>query len=237
MIALQTSNGAFGAGTFVATVAAEEGEQPGNPQDVAIGDLDGSGALDVVSMNDDGTVTTFLRSACAGSPTVTSKTVFADVGDCPDEEASGCIPDTINGHVITDDVFCETSLSDVTVAFADRVLTFCNDGDINAVIATSGFADFRWDVNAEGKPSATRITDIDWWPTPGALHALVESQVRRLTDPGTDFHGNTVPRVLALYAEGMPLEFDMVRHTDDGEADWWQRVIWVSSQGELGFVR
>jgi hypothetical protein len=238
VLALQTGGGAFGPGTFVATVAAEDDDEAGNPQDVAVGDLDGEGALDVVSMNDDGTATTYLRGGCGGGPTVTSKTVYSNVGDCAEsEDVYSCVSDTIGGHVITDDVFCGTPLSDVTVAFADRVLTFCNDGDINAAISTSGYADYRWDVNASTEPSAARIKDINWWPTPEALHALEGPFVRRLAAPGTDFHGNLTPRVLGLFARARPIEFVMSRHSDDGVADWWQRIIWLSSEGELGFVR
>lgn len=236
VIALQQSDGAFGTGTFIATVPAEGDAQAGNPQDVAIGDLDGAGAGDIVSMNDDGTATTYLQGGCRGGVTVTSKTVYSDVGDCPNETSS-CIQDTVGSHVITDDVFCGTALSDVTVALADRVLTFCNDGDINAAISTSGFADYRWDVNGQGKPSITRVQDIHWWSTPPSLHALVGPHVLRLTDPGTDFHGHHTPRILPLSADGRPVEFDLVRHSDDDVADWWQRVVWVSSEGELGFAR
>jgi len=233
---MQTSGGALGISTFIATVPAEGDEAGGNPQDVAVGDLDGAGPLDIVTMNDDGTATTFLQGVCRGGVTVTSKTVYLDVGDCPNEP-SGCISDTVGGHVITDDVFCGTELSDVTVAFADRVLTFCNDGDINAAISNSAYADHVWDVNGEGKPSGTRIKDIHWWSTPPSLHVIVGPHVLRLTDPGTAFNDSKHPRILRLFAAGGPVEFDLVRHADDGVADWWQRVVWVSSAGELGFAR
>lgn len=237
VVALQTSSGAFGAGSFISTVPVNDEDAAGNPQDVAVGDLDGAGALDLVTMNDNGTVTTFLRATCDGPVTVTSKRVYSNVGNCSMHNETGCISDTNGSHVITQDVFCETALSDVTVAFADRVLVFCNTGDINAIISTSGYADYRWDVNGPGHAHLARISDINWWSTPKSLHALVERQLLRLTDPGTDYNGSDRPKLEVLKAEGIPVQFDMVRHTNDGIADWWQRIIWVSSIGELGFVR
>jgi hypothetical protein len=238
VIALQGNGGAFGAGAFLGTVPAEGDDEPGNPQDLAIGDLDGQGAPDVVTMNDEGTVTTFLRDGCGPGVTVTSTTVYTNVGDCPvNDPLSGCIPDTIGSHVIPADVFCGTELSDVTVAFADRVLTFCNDGDINAKLGTSGHADHKWDVNGTTEPGSVQIGDINWWPTPTSLHVVVGPFVLRLTDPGTDFHNQLTPRVLRLSADGVPIQLVMSRHGDDGPADWWERVVWLSSKSELGFVR
>jgi hypothetical protein len=236
IIARQSNSGAFGAGVFVATVPAEGKAKGGNPQDVAIGDLDGTGALDLVSMNDDGTVTTFLRGECGSGLSVVSKTVYPDVGNCL-PQLNTCLQNTIGSHVLTDDVFCGTALGDVTVAFADRVLTYCNGGDINAAIKLGAFADHRWDVNGTGKPSLVRIRDIHWWPDPATLHVLAGRYILRLTDPGTDFNGHFIVRVLGLIARGHPVELEMIRHADDGVPDWWQRVVWVSSEGELGFAR
>jgi hypothetical protein len=228
--------GAFGNATFTATLPADGADTAGRPRDVAVGDFDGVRAKEIVSANDDGTLTIYAREGCEGPiASVASLVFYPYVGGC-DGEVSDCLNDTAVVHVLTDDVYCSTPLDDLTVAIADRIHTYCNHGDFNPVLANRTY---YWDLNDQGKANLMIMRDITWWDGVETLYVSDGVNVRQIAPPGKTWFDTDAPKITRLLKTTALSEFVLSRHVDDG-GQWWQRMTWLGAalpDTELGFAR
>jgi hypothetical protein len=138
--------------------------------------------------------------------------------------------------VLTTDVHCSTPLDDLTVAFADRVYTYCNQGDFNPTLAN---LTHDWDLNGPGKANLMIMRDVAWWTEAETLYVSDGRTLRQLAAPGTVFFDTDHPNVTRLVKATALSEFVLSRHVDD-PGQWWQRMTWVGSalpDSELGFAR
>ena len=238
---LQAGGASFGPASFIAAAPAEGEDAAGMPRDLAIGEFDGVAPTEIVTANGDGTATFYRRNGCNGGlVSDPSRRFYLHVGDCSDEEASYCLFDTDQVRVLTDDVYCDTPASDVTLAYGDRVEVWCNiDGFVSPDSVNSLTRTHRWDVNDEGGIRNGHLRGLSWWVDASALYAHNATDTYRLAAPGSALAGETTPTPIRYESRGLPLEIVFVRHTSS-VGTWWQRAIWVSTEAgdsALGFVR
>ena len=238
---LQTGPASFGPASFEAAAPAEGEDAAGMPRDVAVGEFDGAAPAEIVTANGDGTATFYRRNGCNGGLTSDPSRVFyLHVGDCSDEQASYCLLSTDQVRVLTDDVYCDTPTSDVTLAYGDRVEVWCNqDGFVGPNSVNALTRTHEWDINGVGSIREGHLRNLSWWPDAPALYAHNAVNTYRLAAPGTALAGEITPTPIAYESNALPLEIVLVRHTSS-EGAWWQRVIWISTaEGDaaLGFVR
>jgi MYXO-CTERM domain-containing protein len=237
---LQDEAGSFGPATFTATLPAQDADAAGSPVDVAVGEFDGHAPTEVVSVNDDGTATIYRREGCEVALASDSSMVFySDVGGCPSEGSGYCLPDTRNARVVTDDIYCETERSDVTIAFADRARVYCNQLDYTADGFGPEHITHYWDINDQAPPLHAGVRGIAWWFETQTLYAYDTRQIYQLASPGTQHVNSTIPNLTFIQSQPGALEVQLARHTapDNG---WWQRVVWVGANetgAALGFAR
>jgi uncharacterized protein (TIGR03382 family) len=238
-IVLQSTGAAFGKAKIVDGIAAEGHDAPGRAQAVAIGDFDGVPPHEVVAANDDGTVTFYQAPSCGAAWTAVAAKEFYSlvVPACDLAESLECVPDTARVHVLTDDVFCDTEFSDLTVGFYDRVRTWCNVDGLDALLGAYWTHD--WDLNSRGQPRVVSMMDLVWWEEPPSIFAVDERKLYQLAEPGKDFVGSEIPIVTTLKVTTVADELALSHHAG-GDESWWQRVTWVHAaelSSELGFVR
>jgi hypothetical protein len=238
---LQDQAASFGAAVFTATSPAQDADVAGSPVDVAVGEFDGDAPAEVVSVNDDGTATIYRRNGCGGGLVSDSSLVFYSyVGDCQNVGLHFCISNTSKARVLTDDVFCETSRSDITIAFADRVLVYCNNEDyVAANRFSAGQETHVWDLNGAASPGTGDSRGASWWNPTKTLYAYDTRQIYQLASPGTQHGDTTAPPLTFINSSAVPLEMQFAHHTSP-DSGWWQRVVWIgASEGDaaLGFAR
>ncbi len=240
VLVAQTGAGVFGAPSFVETPYEHniDDNLNGGPADVALGDFDGEGAMDIVTVNDNGTVTILEQSGCdSGVDSVQTHEAFVHVGISCGEEA-GCVTDTRSAHLSTEDLYCTTTLDDITVAWADRIASYCNPGDGFESITPNNHT-LDWDINGVGKPSLSAIDGLFWWPAKSALYVLNSRRLIRLLAPNETYISDVPPQVTALNSLAIPGELVLGKH-NGGTTGWWNRLVWVGREGQdtaLGFSR
>lgn len=238
VVLTQTKDGVFGQSELVATPAAPNEQTAGAPRDVAIGNFDDQGALEIVSANDDGTLSFYERDGCMGDwAGVVSARYHLNVGDCDEEDVS-CLSSIQRVDIVTTDNFCDTALDDVSVGYHDRVLVFCNDGNLAAKVSPNG-DDHRWDLNGPGRPSAEGIRAIKWWAPSTALYVRDALTVYRLGAPGEHFFNSPYPILDRFKTPAGISELEFHRHVA-GQGDWWERMAWtgaIDGQTHIGLAR
>jgi hypothetical protein len=240
-----------GSGAFGGAEVFEVGE---NPQDVAVGDLDGSGPLDIVTVNDDGTMSIGVVDNCEQErPDAEDPMEFIPFVNPPCIADTPCVADTVNATV---DVFsaCGEVENDITIAFADSVYAYCNEGDgVTFAEGEMGAWTIRWDLNGQpylqdalNKPAhSPQLWAIP--EEPDALFAAYDQLIFQLSLEHNAY-GKNYLQVLAVRSGHRPLEMVLSSHTG-AETDWWQRAAWVGDRrtseltgdladdGQLGFGR
>jgi|GEM_PF-2117647 len=237
-----------GSGVFGSPVVLNVGD---HPQDVAVGDLDGSGPLDIVTVNIDGTMSIALADTCGHTrPAVESPYTFASFykSDCL---SNVCVSTTAGATV---EIFsaCGDSDNDIIVAAADSVLGYCNTGDGKTFDEGEvGPWTIRWDLNEGGGPGLMESIPVhspQLWKIAGSDDAMFAVNRRgrvivQLSLLKNAYGKNTLP-VLAIRSGTSPLEMVLSAHTGAG-ATWWNRAAWVSdirssslaNDGQIGFGR
>jgi hypothetical protein len=241
-----------GSGAFGSPEVFDVGE---NPQDVAVGDMDGSAPLDIVTVNVDGTMSIGIANECERErPEVEGPVEFISFVDPPCMFSNtSCVTDTANATV---DIFtaCGEEENDIVIAFADSVYAYCNEGDgVTFAEGEMGAWTIRWDLNGEPYPQDALNRPAhspQLWvlpEEPNTMFAAYNQHIAQLSIEHNAYGKNYLP-ILALRSGHRSLEMVLSSHTGAG-ADWWQRAAWVgdrrtwaltgdlAADGQMGFGR
>ena len=230
------------------------------PQDVAVGDLDGNAREDIVTVNNDVTISINVAMCDRERPESTTQEFDHQLGywqydpeaeSCADVNWEyNCIEDSSGATVDVAPSICGGDHGDVVVTFADSVDMFCNDGSGGFPPDMGAPWQYQWDLNDSLDAAimqANPVHSFYAWEVPGEDPQMFVANTHnsntlvQLSLTALAYGKDRLP--LVRLGNGGPIhELALSAHTGAG-SDWWQRVAFVGdrtgygSDGAMGFAR